>query len=614
MAQTDAATSDRSDPAGRLRLAGWREVFGIDLRTLALFRVGLASLLLTDLGLRARDLEAHYTDFGIMPRAVLADFLHPGAITFHAMNGSVLGQVLLFIAAAVFATMLLFGYRTRLASVLCWVFLLSLQNRNTMILSGEDNLLILLAFWAMFLPLGARWSVDAALDNSDTRGAGRKPNAFYSMATLALLVQGMSMYLFSALLKSDAQWFPDGTAVHYALQLDYLVTPFALWFRQFPDLLQGLTYYVWGLELFGPVLIFSPIFHRSLRLAFLLAFATMHVGFFLCLEIGLFPFVSILMNLTFLPGWVWDRIEDRARARGAGLKIFYDRNCDFCRKSCRLLKVFLMLKDASVAPAQDDPSAGPLLEAKESWVVRSPDGRDVIRSEALRVLLAASPVFFPLAALLVPRPLRRLADGVYRRIGANRYRLSRVSAAILPYRPQSMGSGRLSGMVVGLLAVFVFVQNLSTLPELGIRLPDSFVTTRQALGLYQNWTMFAPHPEMNSSWPVIPGRLRDGTVVDVYNGRLGEPDWDRPRYVSRVYANYRWRKYLSNIEDLSYDNDPPDFGVHYGRYLCRLWNREAEPERQLATFEIVFNVEWSRPFGRARQTVRRPVWNHDCFG
>lgn len=204
MAQTVSSSSTESKPGGRLRIAGWREIFGIDLRTLALFRIGLGLLLIVDLCLRARDLEAHYTDFGIMPRSALPDFLHPGAITFHAMNGALWCQAALFLIAGAFAILLLVGYRSRLVSVVCWMFLVSLQNRNPMILSGEDNLLAVLVFWAMFLPLGARYSVDAALDReSDT-----VPNAFFSIGTIALLIQGMSMYLFSAVLKSDPQWIP----------------------------------------------------------------------------------------------------------------------------------------------------------------------------------------------------------------------------------------------------------------------------------------------------------------------------------------------------------------------------------------------------------------------
>ncbi len=610
MAQTDAATSARPAQRGRLRMAGWAEIFGIDLRTLALFRIGLGSLLIADLCLRARDLEAHYTDFGIMPRSSLPDFLHPASITLHAMNGSLVGQAILFLIAGVFAALLLVGYRTRLVSVVCWVLLLSLQNRNSMILSGEDNLLILLTFWAMFLPLGARYSVDAGLDPDN----GRASNALFSVATMALLVQGMSMYLFSALLKSDAQWMPDGQAVHYALQLDYLVTPLALWFRQFSGLLQGLTYYVWVVELVGPFLIFSPIFHRSLRGLFLIVFITMHLGFFLFLEIGLFPFVSILMNLTFLPGWVWDRLEMRARANSAGLRIFYDEGCDFCRKICRILKVFLFIPGADIGPAQGDAAAFSLLDARTSWVVRDRDGRDVVKSEALRVLIAHSPLFFLLSVLLAPALMRRIGDRLYDRIGSGRDRISRATAAILPYRSIRVRPGLTGSVVAGVFMVFVFLQNLSTLPAAEIRLPDGFVAARQTLGLYQNWTMFAPHPEMNSPWPVIAGHLQDGTAVDVYNRRIGAPDWDKPHYVSKVYANYRWRRYLSNLEDLSYDDQSLYFGQNYGRYLCRLWNRDALPGRHLATFEIAFNVEWSPPDNRTKEFDRRVVWSHDCFG
>ena len=37
----------------------------LDLRSLACFRIGLAAVLLLDLGLRARDLVAHYTQAGV---------------------------------------------------------------------------------------------------------------------------------------------------------------------------------------------------------------------------------------------------------------------------------------------------------------------------------------------------------------------------------------------------------------------------------------------------------------------------------------------------------------------------------------------------------------------
>ena len=237
------------------------DIFGVDLRTLALFRVLLGGYLIVDLCLRSRDLVAHYTDFGVMPRDVAIGYISPSNLSLHLINGTATFQAILFVIAGVFAFLMMIGWRTRLVTIASWFLLVSLQNRNSVILSGEDNLALVLTFWAMFLPLGARYSVDAALDRDADKAPA--PNAYFSFAAMALLVQGMSMYFFSALLKSDPKWMPEGLAVYYALQLDYFITPFALWFRQFEPLMHWLTYYVWMLELVGPVLMFSPVLHRA---------------------------------------------------------------------------------------------------------------------------------------------------------------------------------------------------------------------------------------------------------------------------------------------------------------------------------------------------------------
>ena len=597
------------------RLAPLQEVFGVDLRTLALFRVLLAGFLILDLCLRARDLTAHYTDFGIMPRSVLAESLSIGSWSLHALDGSAAFQIFLFAVAGAFAAMMLVGWRTRIATVASWLLLVSLQNRDVFILSGEDNLVIVLLFWAMFLPLGARFSIDCALDTAKARAA----DAFFSVATLALLIQGMSMYFFSALLKADPRWVPDGTAVYYALQLDYLVTPLALWFRQFETAMQGLTYYVWALELIGPILIFSPILHRPLRALLMVAFMTMHLGFFLFLEIGIFPLISVIMNLTFMPGWMWDGLATRLRPEARhGLSIWYDRDCAFCRKICLMIRVFLFLPAVPVTPAQEDSIAANLLETHNSWVIRH-DNQHFLRWDGMRYLVACSSIFWPLEKVMTLRPLRLLGDRFYQWIAKNRLALGAVTGFVLPWRPQRVAPGLAGSVLAGLFLGFVTIQNLSTLPFVALRLPDSFVAVRQALGLYQNWTMFAPYPEMNSPWPVIMGELRDGSVVDVYHRKPGIPSYSKPDFVSTVYANYRWRKYLSILEDRSYDAGPQPLALNYSRYLCRLWNVGTPADRHLMFFTLQFNVEWTPPPGRgpaaaAKEVVTRTVWRHRCFG
>lgn len=583
-------------------------IFGIDLRTLALFRICLSITIILDLIARSRDLVAHYTDFGVLPRSVLVDHLSDSSFSLHMMNGTATFQLVLFSIAGLIAFSLLIGWKTRLMTILSWLFLISIQNRNVLILSGEDNLILLLTFWSMFLPLGARYSVDAALDPL----IKEKPNAFFSAATFAILVQGMSMYFFSAILKSDARWYPDGTAVYYALQLDYLATRFALWFRQFETLLSGLTYYVLALEFIGPILIFSPIFHKQLRLIFMMAFITMHIGFYLSLEIGLFPLISITMNLLFMPGWVWDKLSNRMKRSVKPVTIWYDGTCDFCLKVCNILRVFLFLENVKILPAQDNSHIHDQMLKHNSWVVEH-DDRFKTKWAALTKLVSLSFGFQIFSRFMSLRYVHVVGDQFYNFVAEHRGAFSKITSRFFPIRTVNVRPDKWQTIMVLFFACFVLVQNVSTLPTSGINLPYEYRMVRQFLGLFQNWTMFAPYPELDSPWPIIPGELSDGTQVDVYRDKTGLPDVIKPEMVSKVYSSSRWRKYIANMEDESYTNGPFSMLLNYGRYKCRLWNKNAIVSKQLKTFEIHFNVERTQPPGIPKILDRRTVWSHQCF-
>lgn len=590
-----------------------RAVFGIDLRTLALFRVLLGVYLLLNVISRVQDLASHYSDFGVMPRSVLMGLLADGSWSLHLFNGTAIAQAVLFALAALAAIGMIVGWRTRLMTVASWVLLLSIQNRNIFILSGEDNLALLLTFWAMFLPLGARYSIDYGLTRK--HGTTSTTHAYWSGATVALLLQGMSMYFFSALLKSDPIWMPSGQAVYYALNLDYMATSFAIWFRQFETIMQGLTYYVWVLELIGPILIFSPIFHRPVRAVLMLLFITMHLGFWLFLEIGLFPFISIVMNLTFMPGWMWDGLEQRlARRKVADLTIWYDQDCGFCLKMCHILKIFLLLPKAQLKPAQPHPEIGKILEANNSWVVTFGE-RQALKWAAFVLLLEASQVFRIFARPSKLTLANALGDGIYNQVAKHRSRLSQLTKVLLPWRerPMTRPMGWIGSAVIILLFAFITVQNLSTLPKLGISLPNSFVQIRQALGLYQNWTMFAPFPELDSPRPIIEGELEDGTIVDVYRMTVGAPPSSWDTHAAKDYVNGRWRKFVANLEDESYRDGDKVLALNYARYLCRAWNQYRSDLAPLSTFSIYFEVKRTMPPGQAAEIRLNNVWHHDCF-
>jgi len=125
-----------------------RRPLGLDLRALALLRIGLSVIILLDLGNRSTDLEAHYANMGMLPPAAPLDRLWT-PYQFSLRTTSELWQVQAVLFGLVAAALLL-GYHTRLAT--SWVLLVSLQSRSHILNQGGDDLLRMLLFWGMFLP------------------------------------------------------------------------------------------------------------------------------------------------------------------------------------------------------------------------------------------------------------------------------------------------------------------------------------------------------------------------------------------------------------------------------------------------------------------------------
>lgn len=596
--------ASRPPPLAALRVAA-RQVLLIDLRTLALFRVLLATMVIVDLVMRARDLTAHYSDRGILPRPALLGAFGEWFPSLHLASGSASVQAALFVVAGIVAFALLVGYRTRLATILSWAFLLSLQARNPLVSQGADMLLRVLFFWAMFLPLGARFSVDAALDE-DTQ---RAPNDYFSIATVALLVQVMSVYLFTALLKTSSVWIPNGTAVYFALQIDYLVTPIGAWLRQFPLVMQWLTYFVWGLEIAAPILVFSPFFHVPLRIAVLLLLVGMHIGFFLCMEIGIFPFVSITSLSVLVPGWVWDRLGAWLRTpERRGLQIFYDEPCEFCRKVCLLFRTFLLPQETPIRPAQQVPEIHETLKAHNSWVVVDHDGSRHVRWDAVALVFRRSPLFRPLGVLISQRWFARFGESIYETIARNRGRLAAWSAVVLPYRRQLLHPSFAATVILASLVILVLWVNLRSLPWFGYRMPPALAEVISTTRLMQKWNMFAPSPSRVDGWYVIRGETTQGLPVDVLRGRSGEPDWTRPAKLADEYGTYRWRKYLVSLKNDNWERYRP----YYGAYVCRTYNRGKPAADRVAKVAIYFNWETILPDYRPRDSRVDLVHTHDC--
>ena len=299
------------------RSAGWRAtspttVFALDLRALAALRIAVAVLLIADLALRVRDLRAHYTDAGVLPRAAAGAFDSAYHLSLYRADGSPAWVGLLFATALLFAVALLLGWHTRVVTVASWLLLISLHNRNPHLLNGGDTLLRMLLFWGMFLPLGRRWSLD--------RGRAREPaasaTAVFGGPTIAYVLQIAMIYAFSARLKTGTDWW-NGSALFYAFSLDSYTTSTGRWLLQFPTLLAAGSYATLLVEWVAPVLLLVPVFFVVSRTVALLALASLHLAVAVTLRLGLFPWVDLAALLALVPSALWDRLDARASSNVA---------------------------------------------------------------------------------------------------------------------------------------------------------------------------------------------------------------------------------------------------------------------------------------------------------
>lgn len=282
-----------------------KNLFSIDLRALGFYRILFGIAILIDLVIRAFDLKAFYTDEGVFPVDLFNEYWNlPVFWSVHAWSGSLQWEVFLFALAGVFAVLLTVGYKTKLMTVLSWLMLISIQNRNPIILQGLDQLLSLILFFALFVPWEKRYSIDAK-----KHPEWQNQSSVFSFGSAALLIQVAMIYLFSYLLKTGDAWRVDGTALFYALNIDEMVKPLGKYLLQFPDLLHYLTFMVLGMELAIPILFFLPFYIKESRILAVLLVIVLQTGFGLTLMVGPFPIFNIMAVMIFLPKEVWNVLD-----------------------------------------------------------------------------------------------------------------------------------------------------------------------------------------------------------------------------------------------------------------------------------------------------------------
>jgi hypothetical protein len=307
----------------------WRSLrvtyVSVDPRSLGVFRVLFGLVLFSDLLRRWAELRFWYTNSGLLPNHTL--LWRPPATHSFSLFFTVSSQreaELGFALCALVYAMFLLGYRTRLAQLLTLLARVSLNSRLAVLENGGDMVMDLLCLLTLVLPLGTRFSLDAVLAQlRDERArpseaspclaipeAARRP--VVSLAVLGLLLQFATIYYFNAAAKNGSAW-RDGSAVHYALHQDKLVTVVGVWMREHLPIeaMHALTWSTLATEWLGFALIITPVFVRQARALAVCLMPCLHLGFALGLNLGGFSPAMMSFFPLLLTAEHWAGLERR---------------------------------------------------------------------------------------------------------------------------------------------------------------------------------------------------------------------------------------------------------------------------------------------------------------
>jgi len=300
-----AATAPHSGRRAGAACGRWCRFALLDARSLAAFRIALGCIVVADAGARTRDVATMFAPDGTFPVDLLRDALGgPTAWSLAWLDDSLpWARVLLALQAGAGAAVAL-GWQTRWATALAWIVVVSVIRRTAPATNAGDLWLGCLLLWGIFLPLGARWSVDAIT----RRGvATAEPgNAVALPATAALVIQIAVVYLSAGISKCNATWLA-GDAVGLALSIHDHGTQFGNWVAPCHWVTAPAGWAIVALELAcAPLLLLTPTV--AVRTWLVAVFVLLHAAVWVTMSVGLFAPVGIAAWLALIPGRVWDRL------------------------------------------------------------------------------------------------------------------------------------------------------------------------------------------------------------------------------------------------------------------------------------------------------------------
>ena len=367
--------------------------------------------------------------------------------------------------------------------------------------------------------------------------------------------------------------------------------PVAASLLHFPELLRYMTIAVLQWEYWGPFLFFSPVLTEHMRLIGSLGFVAMHIGFGVCLRLGLFFWIGVTANVLLLPSLTWRILDSLGQyfcpdRREQVLCVHHTANVPMYHYLANHILPYLWRGTIHVEAHEGD---GYGASFQISYAKQSYD-----REEALQFIIEHS--WTCLLCLHKIIPLGKVLWWLFSSLSGDDVRsfVSPHRGLEKPLRQKQKNTcGTVAfwvdaftqfllwlGVIISIIIIIQWTFNdihvLETTPEYWNSGPRKFAILSH---LDQQWAMFSPRPPMEDWWYFIEGRLSNNSTLELFHNQgirchsplllqvvtsTGMFNWKGSTDMSKEkrwnfyksVSNHRWMKFYETINYGSAGSEP----------------------------------------------------------
>jgi hypothetical protein len=205
-------------------------------------------------------------------------------------NAAILIGIAVLLVAAI---AMLVGWHSRIAAVIVFVLILSVERRSPWVFNSGDALVRIEAFLLAISPCGTALSLDRRRHTGSFWSAQTRPNWPIRLLQIQLSI----VYLAAVQVKFAGQPWLDGTAVSYVLRIDDMKrVPLPEWLVTNALTMNAATWSVLAVELAVGILVWFPRFRPWVLAAGVL----MHMAIDLTIGIGVFSYAMFVLYVSWL--------------------------------------------------------------------------------------------------------------------------------------------------------------------------------------------------------------------------------------------------------------------------------------------------------------------------